>query len=306
MDYKKIIKNQETRFKILKLLNFIPDKTMLKLQYRIKTGRKLNLKNPKRYTEKIQWYKLNYRTPLMTKCADKYTVREYIESKGLGDILNELYGVYDSVEEIDFEKLPNKFVLKTTNDSHTNIFCNDKENSDIEEIKKELNYYMKSRPKISLGREWVYKNSKRRIICEKLLERDNNGDLPDYKFFCFNGKVYCLYVMIDYVDNNAEGKLEFYDRDFKDLNARRKDFKKIDRKIEKPKNFERMVEYAEILSKDFPHVRVDFYDLNGKIIFGEMTFYNASGYTEFEPDEFDFKLGEQFKIENVKEKNNGL
>lgn len=293
-EYKKIFKNKETRLKILKLLSFVPDKLMIKIQYKIKLGRKLNLKNPKRYTEKLQWYKLNYRNPLMTKCADKYEVREYIKSKGLENILNELYGVYDNPEEIDFNKLPNKFVLKTNHSSGTNIFCYNKSELDINSTKKQLDSWIKQ--KYQAGREWSYKNIKPKIICEKLLERDENNDLPDYKFFCFNGKVFCLYTMIDYVDNHEEGKLGFFDRDFKQLRYRRNDFKAIDRKIEKPKNFDKMIEYAEILSKDFPHVRVDFYNIKGKIIFGEMTFYNASGYTKFEPDNFDYILGEKFKI----------
>ena len=149
MNYKKIFKSQKTRFRILRLLNFIPDKTMIKLQYRIKTGRKLNLKNPKRFTEKIQWYKLNYRKSLMNQCSDKYEVRKFVESKGLSYILNELYGVYDSVEEIDFDKLPDKFVLKTNNSSHTNIFCENKNELNISENdgdeKNELNYYIKTK-----------------------------------------------------------------------------------------------------------------------------------------------------------------
>ena len=140
MDYKKIIKNRETRLKILSLLNWIPDKYMLMLQYRIKTGRKLNLKDPKRYTEKIQWYKLNYRDPIMAKCADKYTVREYIKDIGLSDILNEIYQVYNSSEEIDFDKLPEEFVLKSTNGGGGNevIICRDKSNLDKEEVLKRV------------------------------------------------------------------------------------------------------------------------------------------------------------------------
>lgn len=291
MDYKKIIKNQNMRFKILKLLNFIPDKTMVKLQYRIKTGRKLNLKNPQRYTEKLQWYKLNYRDPLMTKCADKYTVREYVESKGLGHILNELYGVYDSVEEIDFDKLPNKFVLKTTNDSHTNIFCEDKSKADIDKIKEELDGFMNSRNGKSPGREWAYDNSKRRIICEKYLDKDSKGEFFDYKFFCFNGEPYYINVVTD-----SRQKLSIYDIDGKKTKYRRSDIEPLTEDVKMPDNFEEMKKVAKKLSEDFPHVRVDLYDINGKIIFGELTFYGSSGYMQFEPEEFDFILGKYFII----------
>ena len=300
MDYKKIIKNQNIRFKILKFLNFIPDKTMVKLQYRIKTGRKLNLKNPQRYTEKLQWYKLNYRNPLMTKCADKYTVREYIESKGLGHILNELYGVYDNVNEIDFDKLPNKFVLKTTNDSDTNIFCKDKANSDLEEIKKKMNKKIKERTQIPLAREWAYNNSKRRIICEKLLEDKDTKDnsINDYKFLCFNGKP--EFIVYD-VDRYLGHKRNFYDTTWKYLNIS-SDCPNFGDIVERPEKLEEMLEIAKILSENFPAVRVDLYCVQNKIYFGELTFYPWSGYVKFEPDKFDFVLGEKFNLTSYKEK----
>lgn len=298
MDYKKIIKNQNLRFKVLNLLNFIPDKTMVKLQYRIKTGRKLNLKNPQRYTEKLQWYKLYYRNPLMTKCADKYTVREYVESKGLGNILNELYGVYDLVDEIDFDRLPNKFVLKTTNDSHTNIFCEDKSKADIDKIKEELNEFMHSRNGKSPGREWAYDGSKRRIVCEKYLDKTKDGEIIDYKFFCFNGKIEYLNIV---VDNKETRKLGIYDTKGKKTKYSRTDMEEIEKEIKIPDNFEEMKKIAEKLSEDFPHVRVDLYDIDGKIIFGELTFYGSSGYMQFEPDEFDFILGEKFKLKRYQE-----
>ena len=299
MDYKKIIKNQNIRFKILKFLNFIPDKTMVKLQYRIKTGRKLNLKNPQRYTEKLQWYKLNYRNPLMTKCADKYTVREYIESKGLGHILNELYGVYDNVNEIDFDKLPNKFVLKTTNDSDTNIFCKDKANSDLEEIKKKMNKKIKERTQIPLAREWAYNNSKRRIICEKLLEDKGTKDnsINDYKFLCFKGKP--EFIVYD-IDRYIGHKRNFYDTSWKYLNIS-SDCPNFGDIVEKPEKLKEMLEIAKILSEDFPAVRVDLYCIQNKIYFGELTFYPWSGYVKFEPDEFDFILGKKFKLEKYQE-----
>ena len=185
INYKKIIKSQRLRFKILNLLSWIPDKTMIKIQYRIKTGRKLNLKNPERFTEKLQWYKLYYRNPLMKKCADKYEVREYVKSKGLDSILNELYGVYDRPEEIDFDKLPNKFVIKTTDGSGGNniIICNNKKKLNIDNTIKKIKNWQKNNIKKPAGREWCYEGLKSKIICEKLLSRDERNDLPDYKFF---------------------------------------------------------------------------------------------------------------------------
>lgn len=295
MNYKKIFKSQKTRFRILRLLNFIPDKTMIKLQYRIKTGRKLNLKNPKRFTEKIQWYKLNYRKSLMNQCSDKYEVRKYVESKGLSYILNELYGVYDSVEEIDFDKLPDKFVLKTNNSSHTNIFCENKNELNISETKMKLEEFLNKKKKISGGREWAYNDIRPKIICEKYLEKDENEDIVDYKFFCFNGKAYYLYIITNRFLESGP-KLGIYDVEGNKTKYRRADINPLIEEIELPNNFKEMKEIAEKLSEDFPHVRVDLYNIDGKIIFGELTFYDGSGYEGFIPDEFDFILGEKFEI----------
>jgi hypothetical protein len=297
MNYKNIIKNQNIRLKILNLTEFIPDEVMIKMQYKIKTGRKLNILSPKRYTEKLQWYKLNYRDPLMTKCSDKYAVREYVKGKGLENILNTLYGAFDNVNDINFDEFPSSFAIKHTNGSGANIFVDNKKDMNIEKLRAELGDWMTKRNPI-YGREWCYYNVESRIIVEELLERDENNDLPDYKFFCFNGKVEYLYTMVDYVDNHNNGKCSFFTPEFKQLPYRRSEYKEIDREIKKPENFEEMIRIAETLSEDFPHVRVDLYNVNGKIIFGELTFYNASGYTVFSPDEFDFILGEKFLLPN--------
>ena len=294
LDYKKIIKNQEARLKILRLFDFIPDKLMVKLQYRIKTGRRLNLKNPTRFTEKIQWYKLYYHDHLMTQCADKYSVREYIAQKGLEDILVPLYGVYENVEDIAFDVLPNKFVLKTTNGSHTNIICEDKERLDIEETKKLIHQWLNTRP-VKMGREWAYYNIKPRIVCEEYLQNVKDGELIDYKFYCFKGGV--AYIRVIKNKNSSDGCIVgIFDNEFKQAPYYRKDYKKLKTKLEKPKSFERMLEIAKILSSDFPHVRADFYNIDGKIYFGELTFYESAGYSEYDPDEFDFILGNQFEL----------
>lgn len=293
--YKKIIKDQQVRLRILEFMSFLPDKWIIKLQYRIKTGRRVNLKNPKRYTEKIQWYKLNYRTKLVTQCADKYGVRAYVESKGLGFLLNDLYAVYDDASKIDFDSLPDQYAMKANNSSGTNAFVFDNKTEDHEALRIKAAKWIAHKAK-SVSGEWCYENIPPRIIFEKLLPRDSRNDLPDYKFFCFNGEPYCLYTMIDYTDNHENGKLGFYDINFRQLPCRRMDFAPITEKLEKPKNFEKMVEYARILSRDFPHVRVDFYNIDGQIVFGELTFHNASGYTMFEPDKFDYILGKKFVL----------
>ena len=274
----------------------MPDSFIIKVQYFIKTGRFPNLKNPQRYTEKIQWYKLNYRTELVTKCSDKYAVRDYVESKGLGFLLNELYAVYDNPEEIDFDALPDQYAMKANNGSGTNIFVTDNKTEDHNKLKKIAKSWAKKA--VSISGEWCYENIPPKILFEKLLPRDSRNDLPDYKFFCFNGEPYCLYTMIDYVDNHENGKLGFYDIDFNKMPLRRLDFEDITEELEKPKNFEKMVEYAKILSEDFPHVRVDFYDIDGTIVFGELTFHSGSGYMRFDPDEFDYTLGKKFNIQS--------
>ncbi len=293
--YKKIIRNKNLRLKILETISVLPDDLIIKVQYRMKTGRKVNLENPERYTDKIQWYKLNYRTPLVTQCADKYAVREYVKSKGLDFLLNDLYAVYDNADDIDFSALPKQYAMKSNNSSGTNYFVTDNDSENHEELRKLAKGWIAHKAK-SIAGEWCYENIEPRVIFEKLLPRDSNNDLPDYKFFCFNGEPYCLYTMIDYVDNHDNGKLSFYDLDFKRMPYRRSDYVGIDREIKKPENFDKMVEYARILSSDFPHVRVDFYNIDGKIVFGELTFHNSSGYTNFVPDEFDFIMGEKFKL----------
>lgn len=297
MDYKKIIKNKELRFKILHSMRFIPDSWMLKLQYRMKMGRKLNLKRPQRWTEKLQWYKVHYRTPLMTKCADKYEVREYIKSKGLEDILNELYGVYDSVDQINLDSLPRKFVMKTTNGSGTNILCKDKSKLSLEKVKRSLQDWM-DRDNYSVGREWSYKDIVPKIIIEEYLEDDTNPfeGINDYKFLCFNGKV--EYIILD-VDRNIDHKRNIYDAnwEFVDVST---DYPNFGDNVSRPDGLEEMLKVANLLSEGFPFVRVDLYWVKGKVYFGELTFYPWTGYVQFNPDKFDFELGERFILPKVK------
>ncbi len=297
--YKKIIRSQKLRLKILDIMSFLPDHVKIHFQYLIKTGRVANIKSPKRYSEKMQWYKLNYRTKLITQCADKFAVREYVEGKGLGFLLNDLYAAYDNADDIDFETLPSSFAMKANNASGKNIFVSDSSKVAFEELRKKAKEWLKIKVN-SPGGEWCYDNIPQKIVFEKLLERDKNNDLPDYKFFCFDGEPKCLYTMIDYTDNHENGKLGFYDTDFNLLPYYRADYKPITQELEKPKNFEKMVEYARILSEDFPHVRVDFYDIDGKIVFGELTFSCASGYLVFKPDEFDFIMGDWFELPEKK------
>lgn len=303
MNYKKLIKSRDIRIKILQFLSFIPDKWMLRIQYMIKTGRSLNLSNPKRYTEKLQWYKLYYRDPLMAQCADKYDVRKYVEQVGLAKYLNTVYGVYNSTKEIEFETLPRSFVLKDTLGGGGNsvILVKDKNSISWTEICAQMEKWVNQPDNAKTpGREWVYEGRKHRIIIEELLESDETGDLPDYKFFCFHGKPEFLYMMSDYTQHHSKGRLGFLTTDFKLLPVQRADFLPMQEQPEKPLNYTEMLDAAKVLSAPFPHVRVDMYNINGKIIFGELTFFNASGYVQFTPDTFDYTMGEKFHINRLK------
>lgn len=304
MDYKKILKSRAVRLAILKALCFIPDKPMLKLQYRIKTGRKLNLKAPQRFTEKLQWYKLYYRDPLMVQCADKAEVRAYVEEIGLGSILNECYGVFDAVEQIDFSELPQKFVLKDTLGSGGNsvIIVEDKETADFKTVKEQMEKWVEGSHKIKGGgREWPYYSGKKhRIIAERFIPSEaEKGGLIDYKFFCFNGKAEYLYVIADR-ELGGTSSFGIFDRDFNLLPYQRVGAAPLNREISKPANYERMRAVAEQLAAAFPHARIDLYNQNEDILFGEITFYGASGYMLYDPDMFDFELGKKFVLPEKK------
>lgn len=293
MDYRKIIRNKETRFKILHYLRLIPDSWMVKFQYKIKMGRKLSLKNPKRYTEKLQWYKVNYHDPLLAQCADKFEVREFIKSKGLNDILVDLYAVYENPDQIKLEELPEKFVIKTTNGSGTNILCREKSTLSLKQIKSNLVAWLK-RDNYAVGREWSYKGITPKIIIEEYLEDDYNtfDGINDYKFLCFNGTP--KYVVLD-VDRNIGHKRNIYDIDWNYIDVST-DYDNFGDVVKRPEGLSEMVEVAKILAKDFPFVRVDLYYVNKKVYFGELTFYPWTGYVQFDPDEFDYTLGNEFKL----------
>lgn len=300
MDYKKLIKSRSVRLAILKCLRFVPDRPMVRLQYRIKTGRRLNLKNPSRFTEKLQCYKLFYRDPAMVQCVDKYEVRSFVQEKGLGHLLNECYGVYDRVEQIDFHALPQQFVLKDTLGSGGNsvIVVRDKDAMDLEAVKAQLRKWVaEDHSAKSGGREWPYYSGKKhRILAERLIAPEVlQGGPTEFKFFCFGGRAEYLYVIADRDLGNKAG-LAIYDRDFHRLPYCRKDEKPLQRDVPKPGNYEAMLETAQKLAEDFPHARIDFYNENEQLMFGEITFFDGSGYMTYEPDDFDVRMGEKFVL----------
>lgn len=302
MNYKKIIRSQRLRFLILKLLSFVPDSLMLKWQYRIKMNLNLNLSDPQRFSEKIQWYKIKYRNPLMAQCVDKYEVRKFIEAKGLKHILNTVYLVCSDPAEIDFSMLPERFVIKTTDGGggENILICRDKSELDLFKAVETLKGW-KNKKNVNAGREWAYTGIKEsRCIVEEYLENETNPEvgIPDYKFFCFNGKPYCIQYDIDRYVNH---KKNFYDIEWNNLEVTSDCPGFDDRATPKPEGLNSMLKVAETLAADFPFVRVDLYYLKGQVYFGELTFYPWSGYVRFNPDEFDFTLGKEFKIDKTYE-----
>ncbi len=302
MDYKKLIKSRKVRLAILKALNLIPDRAMIRLQYRIKFNQKINLKNPKRFSEKLQWYKLYYHDPVMTQCAGKHESRAYVESRGLAHILNPQLGVYRSADEIDFEALPDRFVIKATvGAAGQQVFvCTDKSTVDWDELKKKINGWMyknPDKPRKNAGREWAYNHIPQRIVVEDYIDSSAcRHGLLSYKIFCFDGKAEFLYIIADIKDGFFDAGYGIYSPDFERLPYNRVGEVALELKEGKPENWEEMIEIAEKLAEGFPHVRVDLYNVEGKILFGEMTFYNDSGYMKYDPDEFDFIAGEMFRL----------
>ena len=289
--------SKRTRRSLYKVLDILPDKTVIKLQYYASLGRFPNLRNPKRFTEKLQWYKLNYRTPLMTQCADKYRIRFYLKDKGYEGYVPELYQSCDKFEEIDFEKLPNSFAIKSNNGCGTNIFVKSKSDVDMDKIAAEVSTW-NAVSTISVGREWAYQNIEPKIVVEELLvSRDGTqkNDLNDYKILCFNGVPKLLWVD---VDRHIDHRRNFYDLEWNDLGVV-SDCPNSSVPVPKPYGFEKMIDIAKDIAKDFPFVRVDFYSVNQRIYIGELTFYPWSGCVQYTPDSFDFELGSYFTLPPV-------
>lgn len=261
-------------------------------QFKSQVGYVPNLDAPKTFNEKLQWLKLYYRNPLMTKCADKVAVREYIKEKIGEQYLIPCIGVWDNPNDIDFDKLPDKFVLKVNWGSGQNIIVKDKSKLNIRETRRQLAKWM--RPESNhyfMSFEWCYKDIKPKIIAEEYIEQ-MDGNLLDYKIFCNDGEPNFLFVAID---RNKDLRFNFYDLDFKQLPFKQY-YENSNKAIKKPKQFQEMLDVSAILSKGFPHCRVDFYILDNKLYFGEITFYHFNGMKKFEPQEWDRRLGDLLKL----------
>jgi len=279
--------------KVAKNFKFLSSVILIPIQYEYTTGKKLNLKNPQTFNEKIQWYKIYYKNPLFQKLADKYSVREFVKEKIGEKYLNELLGVYNNVKEIDFNKLPNKFVLKCVHGSGYNIIVKDKSKLDVSQVLKTLKKWQ-SRNFYSKGKEWSYKNIPRKIVAEAFLE-DENAVVSDYKFFCFDGKIKFIQVDIERKIHNLRC---FYDTDWKKLHFHAEKIAFNEGEIKKPENLTDMIDVVEKLSQNIPFVRVDLYSVKGKTIFGEMTFYPANGTKDFFPAEMNLIIGSYFNLPN--------
>lgn len=277
----------------LKIFRIISDTIFLKIKFKFKMGRTLDLKNIQTFNEKIQWLKLYDRNPLYTNLVDKYEVRKYIENELGNEYLIPLLGVYDNFDEIDFSDLPSQFVLKPNHTSGDIYICKDKTKINYSELKKVVNKWLKRRY-YWVHREWPYKNIKPKIICEKYMVDESGTELKDYKFMCFNGKAKCLFICLN--RNSSSGlNVDFYDMDWNPMSFERH-YPSSGTMIPKPKNFDKMVKFAEKLSKDMPFVRVDFYEISGQLYFGELTFYPGAGFEEFTPESYDYLLGSWIEL----------
>jgi hypothetical protein len=258
---------------------------------------KLDLKNPNTFNEKLQWLKLNDRNPKYTSLVDKYKVREYIKTTIGEEYLIPLIGVWDNFDEINFESLPNQFVLKPNHTSGNVFICKDKSTINYNELRKEVNKWMK-RKYYWLQREWPYKNIKPKIICEKYMVDESEVELKDYKLMCFNGKVKCSFVCSNRNSNNGLN-VDFYDLNWEIMPFSRH-YSNSGTIFSKPNNYEKMCEFSEKLSATFPFVRMDFYEINKKLYFGEFTFYPGSGFEEFTPSNYDVLLGSWLSLDDLK------
>lgn len=281
---------------IKKITNILPDKVFICLEFKRFFGYFPNLKDPKTYNEKLQWLKLYDRKPEYTTMVDKYDAKAFAAAKIGDEHIVPAYGVWDSFDEIHFDALPDQFVLKCTHDCGSVVVCPDKSKLDKAKAKAKLKKGMK-RNYFWQDREWPYKNIKPRILAEKYLKDGNSSDLRDYKFFCFDGEAKALFVASERQSEHSETKFDFFDMDFNHLDVRN-GHPNADVLPEKPKTFETMKVLAEKLSEGYPHIRVDFYEVDGKAYLGELTLYHWSGMVPFEPEEWDAIFGDWLKLPN--------
>lgn len=294
------ITNRKIRFGYLSKMGFfnhVSDEMYLKWKFRVMMGRKLDLENPQTFNEKLQWLKIHDRNPQYTTLVDKYAVKRYVAEVIGAQYVIPTLGVWNHFDEIDFDALPEQFVLKCTHDSGGLAICKNKGEMDKAAAKKKLEKSLKRNYYLS-GREWPYKDVPPRIIAEKYMSDGIHEDLKDYKFYCFDGKM--KFMMIN-SDRNSEKptKADYFDRNFQWLDFSW-GYTHAAIRPDKPPRFEEMIEIAEKLSEGIPHVRVDLYECNGQIYFGELTFFDGSGFDRIDPVEWDYRIGTMLQLPALK------
>jgi hypothetical protein len=290
------LKNRDVLFDVImaNCMGWLPDKAYLKMKFRHTMGHKLNLKNPKTFSEKLQWLKLYDRRPEYIVMVDKVKAKDYVASVLGEEYIIPTLGVWENPDDIDFDKLPDRFVLKCNHNSGTGMYiCKDKNKMDVDKVKEELkkgikeDYYKKNR-------EWPYKDVPRRAFAEAYME-DEFGELRDYKFFCFNGEVKAMFIATDRSKGEHAVRFDFFDENYNHLPFTN-GHPNATVQPEKPRMFEEMKVLASKLSKGIPQVRIDFFEVGNKVYFGEMTFFHWSGLQPFVPEEWDYKFGEWIKL----------
>ncbi|MBP3198368.1 MAG: glycosyl transferase [Butyrivibrio sp.] len=276
------------------ILNWLSDEKYLKYRFRICVGNALNIDNPVSFNEKLQWLKLNDRKPIYTMFVDKYEVKKYVARTIGKEYIIPTYGVWEHFDDIDFDSLPRQFVLKCTHDSGGIIIVRNKQDFNRKAAKRKIerclrkNFYY-------VGREWPYKNVKPRIIAEKYMEEKNQSQIYDYKIFNFDGEP--KIIQVDY-DRFKSHKRNLYNTNWDYIKAAIEFPTDENRVINKPQSLNEMLVLARKLSKKIPHVRTDFYEIDGHVYFGELTLYHGSGFERFTPESFGVELGKMLKLPN--------
>lgn len=295
-NYKRIL-NSKGILKALihRISYFIPDKVYIKVVYFLQTGNKLNLKNPKSFNEKLQWLKLYDRKLIYTKMVDKFEAKKIVEDLIGSKYIIPTIGVWDRFEDIEFDILPNQFVLKSTHDSGGILICKNKSNFNIDEARKFFNKVLKQNFYL-LTREWPYKFVKPRILAEKYMVDESGTELKDFKIFNFNGLA--KIIQVDF-DRFTEHKRNIYNKEWEFIDVQIQYPNDPTHKIGKPHQFEDMLRVAAVLSKNIPHLRTDFYSIGNQTYFGELTFHHGSGYEKFTPETFNDVLGNYIELPTI-------
>ncbi|MCL6265275.1 ATP-grasp fold amidoligase family protein [Flagellimonas myxillae] len=277
-------------------MKFLPPSFYVKVYYEYYTGKKLNLQNPVEFNEKIQWLKVYYKNPILNQLVDKYEVRSFVEKKIGAQYLNKLIGVYYKASEVNIDSLPNSFVIKGAHGYNFNLIVKDK--SSLNRLKASYLFrkWLSRNQYYRGGLEWAYKDVRPKLVAEEFLSELDKEGIDDFKFFCFGGNP--KVVQLD-VDRGVNHRRCYYNTQWEQIPITRKGFKPMDHQVEPPKNFEKMLDICRTLSKDFPFVRVDLYNLDGRILFGEMTFYPGDGRNDFYPDEYNKILGDYMVLPTI-------